>query len=388
MKPLVSFTKNYGKVIKPIMNVMKRYINIKEEIEKFNPNIPVAESLTPPSSWYTSREFYKHEIKTVFKKNWVSIGNGTELQKEGDYFTGEILNQPYIITKNSKGEIKSFYNICSHHGSIIMEGCGNNPEFVCPYHGWTYNNDGNLIKCTSMSGIKNFKPKNHGLKEIEYQRLFHSWFLKFDKTSQANFRELTEPLNKTLKEFGYDPTFQNLVFVKRKEYLIKCNWKVFIDNYLDGGYHVPHAHKDLSAGLDLRSYKVDIYNKSTIQTSLSKEGDSRMAGKGAVYAFLYPNLCLNRYGKWMDLNIIRPISETECYVDIEWFIELDSSKEIQYIEDSIGKSDLVQKEDIFLCENVQKGVLSDAYDCGRYVPAKEKAMFQFHVELQQDLLLS
>lgn len=69
-----------------------------------------------------------------------------------------------------------------------------------------------------------------------------------------------------------------------------------IDNYLDGGYHVPMCHKDLSSKLDEDSYKVELFDGYSIQSSDSSDSQSRV-GDGAIFAHIYPNLILNRYGK-------------------------------------------------------------------------------------------
>ena len=94
---------------------------------------------------------------------------------------------------------------------------------------------------------------------------------------------------------------------------------------------------------------------------------------------------LNRYGPWLDINVVIPISETECIVIIEWFIDKKLLNDKKFIEESMKSSELVQIEDVNLCENVMKGIKSDAYDKGRYVPAKEGPAYQFHLDLLNDL---
>lgn len=107
--------------------------------------------------------------------------------------------------------------------------------------------------------------------------------------------------------------------------------QVFCDNYLDGGYHVPHAHKGLAGGLDLGSYSHEIYEKLSLQlcgvAGSSRSGggseggsgaagagaaDARLSGSDAVYAFIYPNLMVNRYGPWMDVNLVLPLGHDRC----------------------------------------------------------------------------
>lgn len=415
----------------------------KNEILKFNPEIQLEEAITPPSSWYLSKEIFELESQKVFKRNWIGLCGDYQLQQNGNYFTGEIVNQPFVIVnspsltdeQNEKAEktnfFKAFYNVCSHHAAEVASGSGTCQEFVCPYHGWTYNLNGNLIKSTAMKGIRNFRPKNYGLKPIGLESIGKILFLNFNKNNSnysnnsknsensnenlnpqsenksspelnsnsnlnlnnnknLSFQELTKPFTTQLQNFDFDPSFEDVKFVARKEYKINCNWKVFIDNYCDGGYHVPFAHKSLSSSLDLSTYKIEVFekNKISIQSTKSKntKNDFRLGG-GAVYAFIYPNTMFNRYGPWLDINVVVPISETECKVIIEWYVNKELSEDLKFVEESLKMSALVQAEDVFLCETVMKGLKSDAYDVGRYVPSKELPAHHFHKLLYKDLML-
>jgi choline monooxygenase len=373
----------------------KKYfsVNVRNEILKFNPTTPIEEAITPPSSWYLKPEIYELECEKVFKNNWLGIASDNGLNNEGDYFTGEMIDQPFIILKNKTCEIKAFYNVCSHHASQVANGCGSSAELVCPYHGWTYNLDGNLIKSTSMKGIKNFRVKENGLKSIALRNLGNILFLNLnkqtDKTDESwdDFREISLPFINALEKFNFDPTFSDLKFVARKQYKINCNWKVFVDNYCDGGYHVPYAHKNLNSSLDLNTYKSEIYNKCSIQSTFSSSNnyDGRI-GNRAIYTYIYPNIMFNRYGSWLDINVVIPHSEKECTILIEWFLCKNFIHDTDFIEKSLKASEEIQKEDVFLCENVMKGIKSDAYDCGRYVPSKESPAYHFHQELFKNLI--
>jgi len=394
IKKVLTNTQKKNKII--LINIYKAKFNTKvkarsqfvdDEIKKFYNSTPIEEAMTPPSSWYLNKEFYDYEMEKVFKNNWLGMCSDTQLKKPGDFISGELINQPYIIVKNEQNQINAFYNVCSHHASTIAEGTGHCKELVCPYHGWTYNLNGSLTKCTSMKGIKNFRNKDNNLKSININNIGNILFLNFNKNNEVdpntNFQLLTLPFINSLKKNGFKENFSDLTFVSRKEYPIKCNWKVFIDNYCDGGYHVPFAHKQLSDNLDLSSYAMEIHKKCSLQV-VNGKNDKRI-GKGAVYCYMYPNIMFNRYGPWLDINVVIPVSETESIVVIEWFVENEFANDSNFLNESFEKSELVQKEDVWLCENVMKGIKSDAYDKGRYVPSKEGPAYQFHQDLLGDL---
>lgn len=181
----------------------------------------------------------------------------------------------------------------------------------------------------------------------------------------------------------------SLSFLCRREYTIECNWKVFCDNYLDGGYHVPYAHKSLASGLTLDSYSTTILEKVSIQRcetgSAEKDQDFDRLGSKALYAFVYPNFMINRYGPWMDTNLVLPQGPRKCLVIFDYFLDSSLKDDESFITQSLKDSETVQIEDIKLCEAVQRGLESPAYSSGRYAPQVEKAMHHFHCLLYENL---
>lgn len=165
--------------------------------------------------------------------------------------------------------------------------------------------------------------------------------------------------------------------------------QVFCDNYLDGGYHVPYAHKGLASGLQLQSYSTKMYEKVSIQSceggSMDRKDDYDRLGSKALYAFIYPNFMINRYGPWMDTNLVLPLGPRKCQVVFDYFLEASLKDDKAFIEKSLEDSEQVQIEDIVLCEGVQRGLESPAYSTGRYAPTVEKAMHHFHSLLHYNL---
>eukprot|EP00249_Psilotum_nudum_P016214 c25721_g1_i1 orf=514-1227(+) len=162
--------------------------------------------------------------------------------------------------------------------------------------------------------------------------------------------------------------------------------EVFCDNYLDGGYHVPFAHGGLASNLNLQSYSTELFEKVSVQSCETKEmDDNGRLGEAAVYAFVYPNFMINRYGPWMDTNLVLPTATNECQVIFDYFLDVSFKNDNMFIEQSLQDSEVVQVEDISLCEGVQMGLESPAFNRGRYAPRVEMAMHHFHSLLQRDL---
>ncbi|KAL2930176.1 Choline monooxygenase chloroplastic [Bienertia sinuspersici] len=130
-----------------------------EIVYEFDPSIPVEEALTPPSSWYFDPSFYSLELDHVFYRGWRVVGCTDQIKNAHDYFTGRLGNMEYVICRDGDGKIHAFHNVCRHHASVLAYGSGRKTCFVCPYHGWTYGLEGDLLKAPRITGLQNFNPK-------------------------------------------------------------------------------------------------------------------------------------------------------------------------------------------------------------------------------------
>lgn len=358
-------------------------------LKAFDTKPATAAAFTAPSSWYTTEELGKCEEDTVFSNSWLHVGRVDQLPRRGSFFTGEVARQPFIVTRLDSGELRAMYNVCAHHAAIVEKKAeGMASQFTCPYHGWCYRNDGRLVRSTKLSGIENFKAREQGLRPIQVDTCGPFVFINFSATALPPVRDvLAEIIQSPLDRFG---RLENAKFIKRVEYHVPSNWKVFCDNYLDGGYHVPIAHKDLADKLNESTYTIRVVKGGTIQ-EVAASGDSRL-GKGALYLFAYPNLMVNRYGPWLESNTCLPVTTTSCKVVFDYFLDEEEIKELEpgldierYVREGLAASEKVQREDAELCDIVQRGLTSKGYTAGRYVPSFEHGMHDFHLRLHHDL---
>jgi choline monooxygenase len=207
-------------------------------------------------------------------------------------------------------------------------------------------------------------------------------FINTDASAEPLAGELDE-LDGALTESGWD----RLHYVASQRWYIQCNWKVYVDNYLDGGYHIPHMHPSLDAQLDMASYRTELFHRYSIQSSgAGAPGDPRTEvradqriGDGAIYAWLFPNFMINRYGPCMDSNWVIPLGPDRCQVIYEfYFEEAEGPAADEFIARSREQADITQREDIAISESVQLGLASSHYDQGRYAPRVEVGEHHFH----------
>jgi choline monooxygenase len=356
---------------------------LRREVERFDPSLPIERAHTPPSSWYLEPAFEQLERDTVFSRNWIAVGRTEQLKKPGDYLAGHILGMPYFVIRQDDGLLSAFHNACRHHATELLSGsgclnhAGGPPRVTCPYHGWTYGTNGDLLNAPRMAGVKDFDRTSMGLRPIPLDTWQGYVFLNLDSDPSPLGTDLTE-LSARLDQFKTT----SLRHMLTRTYTVHCNWKVFVDNYLDGGYHVPVLHHDLASGLDLDHYATEIFDRFSIQGCRAKEG---RLGDRALYAWVHPNLMLNRYGKILDINRVMPVSVNRTDVIFDYFFDEESSQEHSFVSDCVAQSEKVQQEDTQISESVQRGLGSPAYDRGRYAPQIENGEHHFHSLLAHDL---
>ncbi len=355
---------------------------------QFDPTLSVEAAPTPPALWYTDPGVLEAEKREVFQKAWIAVGRLDQLAEPGSYFTGELVGNPYVVLRDEAGELRAFHNVCRHHAAVVAQECGKARELVCPYHGWTYRLDGSLRKAPHMGKMEGFDVKEFGLPPISVDSWGPLVMLDLDgpaggPNNPTDLAADVAPLAGPLDKLG----FASMRWVERRTYTMDCNWKVFVDNSLDGGYHVAYAHERLAEGLSFGGYKTDIFERSSIQVCDSSGSDERL-GEGVVYAWLYPNLFINRYGKMMDTNLVMPRGVDQCEVIFDFYVDEEDAEEWnakRRIRKAIGESHVIQQEDIEICESTQRGLSSMSFKTGRYSSKLEQAVHAFHKMLYADL---
>ncbi|MBV9156728.1 MAG: Rieske 2Fe-2S domain-containing protein [Acidobacteriaceae bacterium] len=355
-------------------------------IDEYDDTAALEDAFTIPASWYTMPEMLNLEWQAVFARTWQVIGRIDQLSEPGDYVTADVAGEPVLAVRGADGVLRAFFNVCRHHAAAVaVEPCGRTQIFRCPYHGWTYGLDGTLKGTPEFTAVRNFDRSKNGLVPVRVDRWEQFVFAALDpdvpplEDFLGSLTSVVEPLN-----------LQNLRFYARKDYTLNCNWKVFVDNYLDGGYHVPHLHKGLNSVLDYKQYTIENGEHYSVQSSpmLPSEDQSVGAtrqGERAYYLWLYPNFMINFYEGVMDTNTVVPLGIDKTKVIFDFYFDDVSPERESRNRKSIAVSDRVQDEDIDICESVQRGLNSRAYRAGRLSVRREAGEHLFHRLLAKQL---
>src|SRR5262245_54596459 len=207
---------------------------LQQIIESYNPNASLDRAHTIPASWYINKDLYDLELKTVFSKNWHLAARRDQLEQPGHYVTTDIGIEPIVVVRDNDGEPRAFFNVCRHHAAAVMtEPQGSARHLRCPYHGWTYSLAGELKGTPDFAGVCDFEREKNGLIPVQVAE-WENWVFVNLSTSAM---QIDHFLGRDLIEQILALKLQNLHWLERRHYSFDCNWKVFVDNYLDGGYH-------------------------------------------------------------------------------------------------------------------------------------------------------
>lgn len=361
--------------------------SLADLLNLYDASASLEEAFTIPAPWYLDRRIEQAEREEVFGTNWIAVGRTDQVEMAGQFFTVEIAGEPLVVVRGSDGKLRAFFNVCRHHAAAVANvPCGTVQHLRCPYHGWTYGLDGSLKGAPEFAGVCNFDRGANGLVPVRVETWEQFIFVTLDAGASALMTSLGD-LPGRVATLGLG----HLRFFARKTYSLECNWKVYVDNYLDGGYHVPHLHKGLSSVLDYKEYTIEIGGRYSLQSSPmvgSQEHESFGAtrtGDRAYYYWLYPNFMINIYEGVMDTNLVLPLTTDRCLVQFDFFFKDVSDGARIANQESIAVSDAIQDEDVDICESVQRGLRSRAYGAGRLSVRREGGEHLFHQLLAKDL---
>jgi choline monooxygenase len=373
-------------------NGCSTYMNtLNDLIGAYDPAAPLDRASTIPSSWYTDARIFQLEQQTVFSHSWQIAARLDQLNKPGNYVTTDIGGEPIVIVRGTDDQIRGFFNVCRHHAAAVMnEPEGHVGQMRCPYHGWTYSLEGELKGTPDFNDVCDFDRSENGLQPIEIAECEKWIFARIDggqrpPLSGDEALVFEARLNQEIASLN----LAALHWFERRRYVLNCNWKVFVDNYLDGGYHVPHLHKGLDSVLDYSRYTIENGEHYCLQSSPMVSKDDEVgavrAGQRALYYWLYPNFMLNYYEGVLDTNLVRPITidRTEVIFDFYFADTSDSVRERNL--QSINVGERIQEEDVGICESVQRGLNSRVYEAGRLSARREAGEHLFHRLLYADL---
>jgi choline monooxygenase len=354
---------------------------LRSRLAAFDPDLPLERARTIPASWYFDPEVAELERRAVFGEAWHVAGRRELVDRPGAFLTAALAGEPVVAVRAADGVLRAFHNVCRHRAAMVVtEECGTATKLRCRYHGWTYDLEGRLRGTPEFDGVADFRREDQGLPGLAVDTWGPLVWVHAG-ASPPPLADYLDPLPARAAAAGLD----RLRFAGRRAYDVACNWKVYVDNYLDGGYHINTVHPGLAGVIDYTHYRTEVFGHASVQRSPLKPagpGDAVgavRAGAEAQYWWVYPNFMLNLYDGLADTNLVVPLGPERCRVVFDfYFADTEGPAAERFIRESIAVADQVQQEDVGICEEVQRGLRSRSYDTGRFSVRREAAGYHFH----------
>ncbi len=201
-----------------------------------------------PAGRYTDPRFFELEHAYIWRKSWLLAAHIDELPEPGSFMLWETAGQPVLLIHGDDGEVRAFYNTCSHRGApVVTERRGSKKRFACPYHGWSYSRGGELVAIRDPEDFGDLDFATRGLKPIRCERYGNLVFANFDPEAMP-LRDWLGPIADEWQEFQ----FENCRLAARHVFDLDCNWKIAMEANTEV-YHVRSIHpKTVSPILDDR----------------------------------------------------------------------------------------------------------------------------------------
>ncbi|BFM15349.1 hypothetical protein R50073_15320 [Maricurvus nonylphenolicus] len=363
-----------------------------EEVREIANN-PVETAVSLPFAAYSDPEFYELEMEKVFRNDWVFVCNEAELSKPGDYYAFTLADEPMIVIRGKDGTLRAMSNVCRHRGTPLNdEGFGNKSRMVCPYHAWTYKDDGKLIGVSHPGNIEVNK-EEHCLPQFALE----SWHGLVFVNINGNAEPLAERYNgieKYLKRYN----IEKFVYGDGGEdEAWDTNWKLAIENGIES-YHLFKVHKEtlevntptrlafylegqadwtLTAGELVGQSMTGLGGK--LMEMFTPEKIKRLYSHYVLFS-LPPNFVGILLGDTLGYLAVRPAAAGKSYIRAGTI----SASNVNPSKDEQAFTAAFFEEDKWICERNQTAMKSKAGKPGKLVEL-ERVVVDFHQYLSSRL---
>jgi len=339
--------------------------------------------------FYLDSLIYKDSINKVFRKNPIYLGHHSTfdfqslLQPKSIY--PKLLDEEIILHFEGSKLNKILSNVCTHRAHLLLNQKSNNYTIQCPYHGRTFNCQGEIKNAPGFEDKLEYLRQNEQLTQYSYFNFGGFYFLNEQNLKVDN---LLGDFPKIMDWFPFSKLVTDNNF--SKEFEIDAHWALYVENYLEG-FHIPFIHKGLAKEIKLNDYKIEILPKATLQLATGKHDDStfskfknvpeKYGNLAAIYLWIYPNIMINIYAWGISVNVIIPQSKEKTIIRYQTFVLNPDDQKLG----AGGNLGTVEMEDQQAILMVQKGLKSSAYKPGKISSIHEQGVHHFHQLLIEDL---
>jgi phenylpropionate dioxygenase-like ring-hydroxylating dioxygenase large terminal subunit len=355
---------------------------------------PLEDGWTLPASWYADEAVRLGERERIFASAWAYAGPAEWVTEPGSFFAAQIGNVPVAIVRGADGVLRGLVNVCRHRGHLVVEGTGCRATLQCPYHAWTYDLDGTLMRAPRSDHEPGFDATGLSLAPISVGTWGPFVFANPDPEA-APVEEWLGDIPAIVAQSGLD--VGAIRFHSHHEWPIEANWKVVMENFLEC-YHCPTAHPGFSKVIDVSpdAYLLQVHPSFSSQIGPVRASALAENGKApymptsdviqAQYHFLFPSTTINIAPGIPNISMERylPTGLRETTEVTDYYFGVDVTEEA--IEELVAWDTQVAEEDVSLVQSVQRGLESGAIPQGRLMPESEKLIADFQRRVHDQLV--
>jgi choline monooxygenase len=350
----------------------------------FQVDADITSAQTLPGVFYTNPAYFDLCREKVLRQSWQFIADAQSIKIPGQCLPVTLLpgclDEPLLLTRDKADQLHCLSNVCTHRGTILCEHAGVEKALVCRYHGRRFDLDGTFRHMPEFEKTKDFPSPADSLPRVPFGSLADCFYF----ASLAPAAPLDQLLAPMLARIGWLPLREfRLDRARCRDYLVRANWALYIDNYLEG-FHIPFVHASLNEAIDYGEYTTELFDRSNLQLGIAKPGEptfdlpavspDRARRVAAYYWWLFPNTMFNFYPWGLSINVVEPLGHDRTRVRFLSYV-WDASK----LDQGAGAGlDRVEREDEAVVEAVQAGTRSSLYTRGRYSPTREQGVHHFH----------
>lgn len=321
---------------------------------------------TLPASWYGDPALWAKERAAIFAKSWHFLTHASALPEPGSWRAETLAGYPVLVVRDDAGALRGFHNVCRHRAGPLTKGEEGRCEgaLVCRYHGWRYALDGRLRAARDFGAAPDFDPRDYSLWPVRVEVWRGLVFANLDADAPP-LAALLAPLEARLSNVDWSA----LHIAARRSHDLACNWKTYVENYLEG-YHVPVLHPSLDAEVDSSRYKVRMDGAVAIHEVPMRDPKPVYDG---LWAWAWPNVAFNVYASGLMMERISPLDHAHTRLDYLYLMPEGQTVSAE----TMAMSDAVLAEDKWIVERVQDNLSAGVYDTGRLSPKHEGCIAAF-----------
>ncbi len=332
------------------------------------------ESYTLPAAAYIDSQIFDLEKETIFFKSWLFAGHTSELSEPGSYVTRQIFDQSVFVIKGTDGEVRAFYNVCSHRAHELLSGSGQTDRIQCPYHAWSYHINGG-VNAIPGSDQMDLEKAEFCLKPVHVEIFSDMVFINLDRDSES-LASTSPQVPAEIK--SHFPNLDKVTLLSCSEHEAKCNWKAIVDNFVEF-YHYSATHHP-AAEIDSSRYQIVNHPNHVFQV-VTADGDGTDGQKitpdqlhqQLAFWYLWPNTGFSVFpgAPFFIITTFEPIEADMSRMTIRIYGPEEERDQQSFADFRQAKATILE-EDVAACESVQRGMHSKGYNQGRFIIDQDK----------------